>query len=252
MRTIRLLAALAALPWAAACAGNTLIPEPQREQIQDDLAGHVRYLAVSVDVTPFFRDSGKLLLTDQAPDELDLLDSPEGAPIDPGKPIGVLPPGTRLRIAKVSFPTAFEVTARLPLTPRYNPWIYLYPPDDVDQRGRPYILVLRPDIRTHDEFLQEVSRYLVADDPTPELAAFPKEIQAAIREKALVAGMTPRQVEMAWGYPERIHLDGPTRTERWSWPAGKQVGWFSQGKLVGWTDHGKPGGSPPSDGPSPH
>ncbi|MHB1843557.1 MAG: hypothetical protein ACYCWW_01810 [Deltaproteobacteria bacterium] len=228
----------------SACVGNTLIPDAQREQIEDDLAGHVRFLKLAVDVTPFFRDAGKLLLTAQAPDELDLLDSPQGSPIDPGKPIALLPPGTKLRIAKVSFATAFEVTARLPLTPRFNPWIYLYPPDDVEQRGRPYIIVLRPDIRTHDEFLQEVARYLVPVDPTPELRSFPADVQAAIAKKALVVGMTPGQVEMAWGYPERIHIDGPTKTQRWTWPDDKQKAWFSGDQLAGWDDHGQQAGSP--------
>lgn len=240
-----LLRVLLLLPLAA-CAGNTLIPEPQRIQIEDDVAGHVRYLRVSCFVTPFFRDAGKLLLTDQSPDELDLLDRPNGQPMDPGKPLRILPAGSRLRIDRVSFPTAFEVTSRVPLTPRYNPWILLDPPDDFSGKGQPYILVLRPDLRSHDAFLEELGRYLSTEDPSAQLRSFPEPIQKAIAEKHVTVGMTPHEVEMAWGYPERIHMDGATHSQLWSWPQGKQRAWFSADALVGWDDHGQPGGHPPA------
>lgn len=238
----------AALLALASCAGTTLIPEPQRVQLQDDLAGHVRYLRVSCYVTPFYRDAGKLLLTDQSPDEIDQIDQPNGQPMNPGAPLQILPAGTRLRIEKVSFPTAFEVTSRVLLTPRYNPWVLLFPPDDFAAQGQPYVLVLHPNLTTHDEFLQELGRYLTTFDPSSELQALPQPVQRAIAEKQLLAGMTTHDVERAWGYPERIHLDGATHTQRWLWPEEKQKAWFNAETLVGWDDHGTLGGHPPVGG----
>ncbi|MHB8417324.1 MAG: hypothetical protein ACYDCL_04560 [Myxococcales bacterium] len=237
-RALCLLASLA----AAGCAGSTLIPEPQRVQLEDELAGHARYLRVACYVTPFFHDDGKLLLTDQAPDELDLIDRGNGTPLDPGPPLAILPPGTRLRIETISFPTALEMVNRLLMTPRYNPWVLLTPPEQFGSDVKPYVLVLRPNLRSHDEFVQDLGRYLAESDPTAELQSFPAAVQAAIAKKKVVAGMTPHQVEMAWGYPERIHLDGPTRSQEWHWPDDKQRAWFTADALSHWIDHGKADG----------
>ncbi|HUB09334.1 MAG TPA: hypothetical protein VMB50_20180 [Myxococcales bacterium] len=227
----------------AGCTGNTLIPEPERVQLKDELVGHARYLRVACWVTPFFHDDGKLLITDEAPDELDLVDRPNGTPVDPGQAIGILPPGTRLRIEAVSFPTALEMADRLVMTPRYNPWVFLTQPDQFGANVKPYVLVLHQDIHSRDEFLQELGRFLTDVDPTPELKAFPPAVQAAIAKKTLIAGMTLRQVEMAWGYPERIHIDGPTHAQTWSWPDDKQRAWFSSDALAHWMDHGKGDGA---------
>jgi hypothetical protein len=109
---------------------------------------------------------------------------------------------------------------------------------------KPYVLVLRQDLRSREDFLQELGRYLTDVDPTPELRAFTPSVQAAIAKKTLVAGMTPRQVEMAWGYPEHIHIDGPTHAQTWSWPDDKQRAWFSNDLLAHWMDHGKGDGAP--------
>jgi hypothetical protein len=227
----------------AACAGNTFIPEPQRVLLQDQLGGHARYLKVACYVTPFFHDDGKLLLTDKSPDELDLVDRPNGTAIFPGQPIKILPPGTRLRIDRVSFPTALEVAERMPITPKFNPWVILNLPDDFGGAKDPFVLVLRPDMQSHDQFMQELSRFLTEEDPTPLLKSFPPAVQNAIAQKTVVVGMSPRQVEMAWGYPERIHLDGPTRSQVWSWPQDKQRAWFTADALTNWIDHGQGGGN---------
>jgi hypothetical protein len=44
-------------------------------------------------------------------------------------------------------------------------------------------------------------RYVVPDDPAAKIAAFPKNIQAAIMSARLVKGMTREQVLMSVGYP---------------------------------------------------
>jgi hypothetical protein len=56
-------------------------------------------------------------------------------------------------------------------------------------------------------------RYVVADDPTPIIATFPKKIQDAIFSARVTLGMTREQVLMSVGYPvssENHHLEEKT------------------------------------------
>ena len=56
-------------------------------------------------------------------------------------------------------------------------------------------------------------RYVVADDPAPKIAAFPKKIQDAIASARIVIGMTREQVMMSVGVPissENHNLDDKT------------------------------------------
>ncbi|MBB6368447.1 outer membrane protein assembly factor BamE [Xanthomonas sp. PPL568] len=55
-------------------------------------------------------------------------------------------------------------------------------------------------------------RYVVAQDPTPKLAAYPPKIREAIAANRVTQGMTREQVLMAMGYPissENPSLDAP-------------------------------------------
>lgn len=216
--------------------------------VQEELASHARYTKISMLIAPFFQDDGKLLLSDRSIDELDLLDDPNGQPLSPGSALGTLPPGTRLRIERIEFPTAFVVAQRVIYSPRFNPWVYLVPaeanaPAVQLAHGKPFILVLRPQMTTRDEVLAEVDRYLSRDDVGLAYRALPAPNQEAILHKTLLSGIDPTQVQMAWGYPERIRLDEAQKSQVWIWPSGKQQASFSAGALVRWNDHGTPGGS---------
>jgi hypothetical protein len=231
-----------------ACAGNALLPESERVSLQNELTSHARYLKVSFYVTPFFRSDSAWLLTDRSPDETDYLERNDGMPILPGEPLGILPAGTLLRIEDISWPTGLTVAGRELMTPRENPWVYLRPVEPSTpaarlSQGRPFILVLRPDLRTRDEALTEIDRFLSQQDPTPELRNLPMAIVDAVEHKDLAAGMAPEQVQQAWGYPERIHIDTPKHTQYWTWPKGTQKAWFENEILVKWEDHGKTTGS---------
>jgi hypothetical protein len=232
----------------AGCAGNTTLPENDRIALQQELGEHARYLKISMRVAPLFQDDAKWLLTDRALDELDLIDDPTGAPVPPGELAGILPPGTRLRIDHIEFPTSFVVTQRVIYSPRFNPWVYLVPADrpspaEALSNGKPFILVLPQHLKTHDDVLAELDRYLSHNDVTPALRALPQQYQEAIAQKNVLAGMGPSEVEMAWGYPERIHLDEAKKTQVWTWPEKKQEAYFSNNVLAHWTDHGTPGGN---------
>ncbi len=237
----------------SACAGNALLPESDRVLIQDQLASHARYLKVSCFVTPFFRSDSAWLLIDRDPDETDYLERNDGTAIEPGAPVGILPAGTLLRIENISWPTGLAVAGRELMTPRENPWVYLRPVDSGStaarlSKGRPFILVLRPDLRTREEALTEIDRFLSLQDATPELRNLPVAMVDGVEHKYLVAGMAPEQVQQAWGYPEHIHIDTPKKTQSWSWPNGLQKAWFVSEILVKWEDHGKVVGKMPEEG----
>ena len=68
-------------------------------------------------------------------------------------------------------------------------------------------------------------------------------MQEAIVQKTVLTGMTTEQVQMAWGYPERIHIDDTQKTQQWTWPLGKQQATFKNNALLRWTDHGTAGGN---------
>ena len=218
---------------AAACRSHTQIPESDRATLERDLTGREseRFLRLSYFVTPFFGDASKLLLSHVPPEELRLLEHPDGTPVNPGPQQGIVPAGSRVRITKVEFPTAWVVTERIPYTPRTQPWVYLE--IEGQQRDRPYVLVLRQGIETNEQFLSELERYLVKADPTAKLAAWPAEVQEAVRTKRAVNGMPQEALEMAWGYPEvvrREREDGTVR-ETWTYPGRTRVAYLVDGAL---------------------
>jgi hypothetical protein len=233
----------------AGCAGNSSLPESDRIALEGELVSHARYLKVAVWVAPFFQDPRGWLLSDRALDELDLIDDPTGQPVLPGAATGILPPGTRLRIDRIEFPTGFVIAQRAIYSPRFNPWVYLVPADGQGPAatlagGRPLILVLPQHMKNRDEVLAELDRYLSRDDLAAALHALPQQFQEAISQKNVIAGMGPGEIEMAWGYPERIHLDEAHRLQRWTWPEGKQEATLNANALSRWQDHGVAGGNP--------
>jgi hypothetical protein len=246
---------LTALLLVTGCAGNALLPEPDRVALDDSLAAHARYLKVSFYVTPFFHEDTAWLLTDRGRDDADYVDPNDQKRLDPGAPVGILPVGTLLRIERISWPTGLTMVGREPDTPRDCPWIYLRPVDSGSvaahlSAGKPFIVVLRGDLRTRDDMQTEIDRFLTSQNPIPELRNVSVTFVDAVDHKNLVAGMAPLQVQQAWGYPEHIHIDAPKRTQLWTWPSGKQQAWFQDEVLVRWDDHGKLGGeSPPEAAP---
>lgn len=231
MRTF-LIACVLAL--SSACASQVLIPVEDRAGLERDLTGRDRdkFLRLSFYVTPFFGDASKRLLTAVPPDEVRMLDQPSGEPVLPGPVQRVLPAGTRARIAKVEFATPFAITERIPYTPRTQPWVFLEV--EGEPRGAPLVLVLRQQLRTQAEFLAELERYLVSDDPAQKMAAWTDTVREAVRTKHAVVDMPAEALEMAWGYPERkrIRFEDAAKQEEWLYPGRKRVAHLSEGRVV--------------------
>lgn len=75
-------------------------------------------------------------------------------------------------------------------------------------------LGLRDDsAKTEQDTLRWVRRVVVAEDPRPQMSAWPPEVRAAIGAARVFTGMTRAQVAMALGYPspnDTRDLAGPT------------------------------------------
>lgn len=213
------------------CASAVLIPDDQRISIARDLEGRALYLRGSLHVLPFFGDRARRLVSQLPPDSVELLDDTSGKPILPGPPEGLLELGTRVRIEKVEFPTSLAMARRPLYSPRPNPWVFF---TVVGQPGeRPYVAVLRPGIKTRDEFLAVFGQVFVERNPEDALARYPSDVRAALRQKRLLRGMDGDAAKLAWGPPERIHQEyvGGIKLETWTWPLQKRSATFRDGRL---------------------
>lgn len=232
---------LAAL--ATGCGTYTRMPPEARASLNSTLSGPeaVQYLRVSSNVTPFFGDASKHLLTPYAPEDVRLLDDTKGKPINPGAVERVLPTGTKLRITKVEFPTSWVVAERVLYTPRTWPWVYLSE-EGAKPDAAPLVLVLPPNLERPEDFRAELEKYLSPRDVSAQLDALPPAVKDAVREKRLVPNMSMDAVRMAWGPPERVlrTLEGASKNEEWTYPGGRRKAFLTDGRLVRAEEAGKP------------
>jgi hypothetical protein len=240
MRRLLALSSLLCLTLAAGCASQTLLSAEDRTKLQHDLttgSASVRYLKDSSNLTPFFGDSSKRLLTPYPPDEVRLLNDTQGNPINPGPVQAVVPAGTKVHVLKVEFPTAWVMTERVLYSPRTQPWVYL----DVEgaPTGAPVVLVLPPKLDKPEDVLAELDRHLLPEDPSPRIARFQPRFQEALKKKQVLEGMPEAALELSWGPPETIRrtLDGQKANQEWTYPGGKRRVFLTDG-LVTRVDEG--------------
>lgn len=222
--------ALAFLLLAAACVPRIDVPEAERQRVADALAGTTRFLRVAVYTGPFFGDRSMALVSERPYAELDLLEDTGGKPILPPAAERILPPGTRVAITEVQFPTGVIIVSRPLMTPRYHPWVFLRIQGD----ERPYVLVLPQTVASLEDVRGDVDRVLVVDDPGPALRALPQAQREAIQRKEPAEGMGRQALVMAWGYPDKIVVDRPAGTEEWTWTPGRRRATLQDERLVRW------------------
>ncbi|HET8723806.1 MAG TPA: hypothetical protein VFM53_06330 [Anaeromyxobacteraceae bacterium] len=233
----RIAAAVLSSALLASCVPPSILPADGRESVAKALARQPRYLRVAVYVGPFFGDGSRVLISDRPVSELAVLEAPDGKPILPPPSTRILPPGTPVFVDQVQFPTGMVILSRPLTTPRYNPWLLA----TVEGVPQPAVLLLSAESRTAEDVLAEVGRVLTPDDPTAVFAALNDSWRDAIREKAVVEGMTREAAAMAWGFPDRIVMDRPNRTEEWSWEGSTRKASFHDDRLVRKnTANGKP------------
>ena len=227
---MRRVASVLALALLAACTPRAVIPDAERQKVQTELGGQTRWLRVAAYVAPFWEDNSKLLLSDEPLGGLDLVERPDGTPVAPPTAERILPPGTALKVREVEFATSWIIAKRVIMTPRYHPWVLL----DAPGERRSYVIVLSQTAASADEVRTELDRLLSTDDPSSLYLSLPVEQRDAISRKELLDGMSPRAVEMAWGFPERRRIDRPAATEEWIWPDGKRKAFFQEERLQHW------------------
>ncbi len=233
---MRLAGAVVALAFTGCVTAQVAIPPTQVSQLERQLNGEQRFLRVSMYVTPFYGDATKRLVTPVAPELVRYLDDTGGKPLNPGPVERTLPAGTAVRIVKVEFPSAWVMTERVLYTPRTLVWVYL----DVagtPKQAPPYVLVLRPGLKTDQEFLAELERHLSREDQARRLETFSEAVREAVRTKAALVDMPAEALEMAWGYPEskKIELVGAQRKETWRWADGLRTATVVEGRLTTFT-----------------
>jgi hypothetical protein len=230
--SLRSLAALTAcLLLGGGCASRIALGPEERSGIEETVSKEPeRFLRVSVFVTPFFGDATKKLLTPVPPELVRMMEQPDGTPINPGPVEKILPVGTRVRIEKVEFPTAFVMTGRVLMTPRWDTWVIVR----AEGEPLPLVVVLPAQLATRDAFVGELERHLTHQDPTPRMEGWGEKVREAVRTKTTVFEMPAEALEMAWGYPESksIRYEGSVRQESWSWAGGKRTAFLSDGRLV--------------------
>ncbi|TQF09450.1 hypothetical protein FJV41_44520 [Myxococcus llanfairpwllgwyngyllgogerychwyrndrobwllllantysiliogogogochensis] len=233
-RPLPSLSLLVLAAFAVGCGNYTRMAPEARTSLQRTLTGPdaEQYLRVSGNVIPFFGDGSKRLLTPYAPDDVRFLDDSNGKPINPGAVERTLPVGTKLRITKVEFPTAWVVAERVLYTPRTWPWVYLAEEGKPD--APPLVLVLPPNLEQPNDFRAEVEKYLSAQNPKSQLEALAPPVRDAVREKRLVANMSADAVRMAWGPPELVRrtLEGTAKNEEWTYPGGRRKAFITDGRLA--------------------
>ncbi|NTX62544.1 hypothetical protein HUA74_17970 [Myxococcus sp. CA051A] len=233
-RPLPSLSLLVLAAFAVGCGNYTRMAPEARTSLQRTLTGPdaEQYLRISGNVIPFFGDGSKRLLTPYAPDDVRLLDDSNGKPINPGAVERTLPVGTKLRITKVEFPTAWVVAERVLYTPRTWPWVYLAEEGKPD--APPLVLVLPPNLEQPNDFRAEVEKYLSAQNPKSQLEALAPPVRDAVREKRLVANMSADAVRMAWGPPELVRrtLEGTAKNEEWTYPGGRRKAFITDGRLA--------------------
>ncbi|MDP1824487.1 MAG: hypothetical protein Q8L48_14630 [Archangium sp.] len=232
----RLIAAAGLLLLCGCVTAQVAIPPTQVADLERSLNGDERFLRVSMFLTPFFGDATRRLLTPVPPELVRLLDGTDGKPLKPGAVERTFPAGTKVRITKVEFPSAWVMTERVLYTPRSLVWLYLEvagtPP-----HSPPAVLVLRPGLKTDQDFLAELERHLTREDQSRRLEGFSDGVREAIRTKAAVIDMPAEALEMAWGYPDskRIDLVDTQRKETWRWGDGARTATLLDGRLTAFT-----------------
>jgi hypothetical protein len=219
---------------ATGCASHTFVPDEDRVRLERTLPGRTFYLRQAMYLGPFWSDEEKRFLTAGVPGEIPWVVNPAGVPIEPGEPLAIVPVGTRVRVTKIEFPTSFTVTTRNPFLPRYHPWVYLQV-EGLPSKPTP-ILLLRRELHSHAEVVEELERHLSPDDLQPQLRSLPEAVLQAVNEKRLIEDMPAEAVTMAWGFPERKHFQPSPegRVEEWIWPFEKRKARIVGGRLVSW------------------
>lgn len=203
--------AAAALLLTTACPSYTVIPDGDRERIEQTHAGELLWTKQSMYFGPFYDDDRYMLLHPRKFEELTYLRTVEGDPISPPPAHGIVPAGTRVRVERIEWPTGEAVFRRPLYTPRFTTWVFLRVArdrgDTTLERDQKHILLLPAGIHDQETFDQWFTSALSTEDPSSWLASLPDHERAAIFEKRPLIGMDYDALTAALGFPDRVTGD---------------------------------------------
>lgn len=191
------------------CPSYTVVPDGERERIDQTHTGELLFLRQSMYVGDFYDDDRYKLIHPRRFEELTYLQTVEGDPIPPPPAEGIIPAGTRVRVERIEWPTG-DVVFRRPLyTPRYTTWIVLRVardrgPEVTIERDERHILLIPGGIDDADTFDLWFDASLTTEDPNPWLLSLPEEQQNAIALKRPVVGMSYDALTTAIGFPDTL------------------------------------------------
>lgn len=206
---MRLALALATVVASLGCPNYTVIPDQDRQRVDDAHTGSLLFLRQSTYVGNFYDDDRYRLVHPRRFEELTYLQTLEGDAIAPGHAEGIIPAGTRVRVERIEWPTG-DVVFRRPLyTPRYTTWIWLRVAlergsEVTLERAERHVMLLPAGIADGETFDLWFDAALSTEDPNPWLLSLPEDQQRAIENKYAVVGMGYDAVTSALGFPDTV------------------------------------------------
>lgn len=226
----RMRPAALALLLLAACVPRPMVPEADRRQATEVLAGQARWLKVTAALRPFYGDPKRLLLTDRPAAEVEPVEGPDGQPLPLPPAERTVPPGTPFVVEGIQFPTGLVVAERPAASPRLRPWVLGRLPGE----DRQVVLVLPSWADSLASVMAAVGRVLAFDDLGPRFAALPAAQRAAILRNEPADGMGRLALTMAWGEPDLVIVQQPVGSEEWRWSGGRRRAFLQDQRLVRW------------------
>jgi hypothetical protein len=233
MAKVGLAAALLAAAQGCVTGYTFLSADERREAERIILVEGDRQLRLSYYVTPFFGDDSKRLLSQYAPEDLEMVLQPDGTPVIPGPTQKIVPAGTPAKVMGIEFPTSWAIASRVLYTPRFQPWLFVAVQGEPPEL--PLVIPLRQSLHTVEEVQAEVDRYLTRSDLKPFIGSLSEGMRTSVKNKEARLDMPIEALEMAWGYPEqrRITFDEKgNRTESWEYARGKRSAIVQDGRVL--------------------
>lgn len=233
-------AALRPRRWAAAvmtlalemagCSHAQSFDSAERRVLEEQYVGKVFEVRHTSVIGDLYDDNERELISPYPFDEVFHQVDLRGMPMHPSHPRALVPAGTAVRIAAISYPGPTAWLRRMLATPRDGIWLQLEVvpehPDRVPFTRPPLILPIVGRSASIPAFDTSVSRYLAPQGEVSRwLLARKPAIKVAIAHKEALEGMSREELETALGPPWRWFVDHlPDGTEL-------RVAWYPKHEL---------------------
>ena len=213
------------------CASESKLSEPIRAAVLQRHTGRIVELRQSSYYGDLYDENEKWLLSAHPfADTYHIVDL-NGVPIHPKVQRGIVPAGTRFVVETIEFPDRWNMAKRMLTTPRYNPWVYLrVVPHQarIPDNSKLFVIVLPSDLASEEAVEAALTKDLAPEGKVSTwLAARRPTVQAAIKDKQAIAGMTLEELSVSLGAARRWFVEnGAAGQQRVAWYPEQEV-WLS-------------------------